>query len=190
MALSNLTKDLLSAISKGIASTKVLAVPENGQVTFSNLDFTSAGQIFSIEDSFSIEWGEPTITEIKVDQGLASIDTKIEQGEVTFSANYPTIAEAALAEFFKAGNTSISVTADATHSYTGKSIFTDPKSTELTMLIEDQNQEFGIVLARVSVTARLAYDSDSKIWYIGLDGRVLTNLKSNEGDILIAKKPA
>lgn len=190
MALNSLTKDLLSAISKGISSTKILPVPEGGQVTMASLDFTDAGQIFSIEDSFALDWGEPTLTEVKVDQGLATIDVKIEQGEITFAANYPTIAEAAMKEFFKASTSQVTITGDATHSYKGTSIFTDPKTTEASLLIEDQNQEFAVVLARVSLTARLAYDSDTNIWYIGLDGRVLTNLKSGEGDILVAKKTA
>lgn len=190
MALNSLTKDLLAALGKGIASTKILPVVD-GKVTMSGLDFTDAGQIFSIEDSFALDWAEPTLDETKVDQGLATIDIKIEQGEITFAANYPTIAEEAMKEFFKTSTAGqVTVIGDAEHSYKGTSIFTDPKTTEVSLLIEDQNQEFAVVLARVSITARLAYDGDKKIWYIGLNGRVLSNLKDGEGDALVAKKTA
>lgn len=193
MALNALTPELIASLSKGIATTKVLGVTD-GKVTFNNLDFSSAGEIFSIEDSLNIDWAEPTLTEVKVDQGQKTIDSKVEQGEITFSANYPTIAEAALAEFFTAGTTEATITGskigEAAKSYTGKSIFTSPKTTEVTMLIEDQNQAFAIVMARVSLTARLAFDSDNKLWYIGLNGRVLSNLEAGQGDILVAKATA
>lgn len=187
MAIDKLTKDLLAKIGKGIAHTRVLGVTD-GKVTFSNLDFSQGGEIFSIENSLEINWDEPTLSELKVDQGLQTIDISIEQGELTFAANYPTLAEDALAEFFKTAKTASTIKASADVSYTGKSIFTEPKTTELSILIEDQNEAFGICLARVSVTARLALDNDSKVWYIGLNGRVLANLEDGQGDILVAPK--
>lgn len=186
MALSALTKDLMDKLARGIASTKVLAVT-NGQVALSTLDFSAAGQIFSIENSFALDWPAPTLNPIKVDQGEMTIALDVDKGDITFSANYPTVAEAALAEFFKMGKAS-TVKSSATVSYAGTSMFTTPKTTEVSLLVEDENQEFGIVFARVALTARLAYDSDNEIWYIGLDGQVLANLKDGEGDVLVAPK--
>lgn len=185
MALSNLTQALLDKLARGIASTKVLAA--NGEVALSTLDFSNAGQIFSIEDSLSIDWPEPTINSVKVDQGQQTIAIDVEKGDITFSANYPTIAEEALAEFFESGKECV-VTSSAGQTYTGTSIFTSAKTTEVSLLIEDENKDFALVFARVSLTARLAYDTENKIWYIGLNGQVLANLKDGEGDVLIAPK--
>jgi hypothetical protein len=185
---STLTKDLLNSLARGIATTKILPGAANGAVTMSSLSFTTAGLIYSIEGSLSIEWAEPTLEELKVDQGQQSIAVDIEKGDITFSANYPTIAQAALTEFFDADSTSVTVTADASHQYQGKGIFLTPKQTEVTMMIEDQDQEWAIIFARVSLTARLVYDSDNRIWYIGLNGRILSNLADGQPDALIIPK--
>lgn len=185
---STLTKDLLNSLARGIATTKILPGAANGAVTMSSLNFTTAGLIYSIEGSLSIEWAEPTLEELKVDQGQQSIAVDIEKGDITFSANYPTIAQAALTEFFDADSTTATVTADASHQYQGKGIFLTPKQTEVTMMIEDQDQEWAIIFARVSLTARLVYDSDNRIWYIGLNGRILSNLADGQPDALIIPK--
>ena len=187
---STLSKDLLNSLARGIATTKILPVASSGAVTMSGLNFTTAGLLYSIEGSLAIEWAEPTLEEIKVDQLQQTIAVDIEKGDITFTANYPTIAEAALQELFKADSTSKTVTADSNTQYQGKGIFLTPKQTEVTMMIEDQDQKYAVIFARVSLTARLVYDSDNRIWYIGLDGRVLANLASNEPDALIIPKKA
>lgn len=183
---STLSKDLLASVSRGITSTRLLPVTD-GKVTVSALDFTNAGLIYSIEDSFTIDWSEPTLNNIRVDQGLQVIAVDTEQGDITFSANYPTIAEAALSEFFKVGKASV-ITTDANVTFTGKSYFTEPRTVEASLLIEDQDSKFVITFARVSITARLSFDSDTNIWYIALNGRVLANLEDGEGDIIVAPK--
>lgn len=189
MAISSATlkKELLDSLARGIASTKILPVT-SGSVTTGSLDFTNAGLIYSIEGSLNIEWAEPTLEELKVDQMQQTIAVDVEKGDITFSANYPTIAEAAIAEFFEADSTSKTITADASTQYQGKGFFLSPKQTEVSMMIEDQAKNFAVIFARVSLTARIVYDSDNRIWYIGLDGRILSNLAENEPDALIIPK--
>lgn len=189
MAISSTTlkKELLDSLARGIASTKILPVT-SGSVTTGSLDFTNAGLIYSIEGSLNIEWAEPTLEELKVDQMQQTIAVDVEKGDITFSANYPTIAEAAIAEFFEADSTSKTITADANTQYQGKGFFLSPKQTEVSMMIEDQAKNFAVIFARVSLTARIVYDSDNRIWYIGLDGRILSNLAENEPDALIIPK--
>lgn len=189
MAISSVTlkKELLDSLARGIASTKILPVA-SGSVTTGSLDFTNAGLIYSIEGSLNIEWAEPTLEELKVDQMQQTIAVDVEKGDITFSANYPTIAEAAIAEFFEADSTSKTITADASTQYQGKGFFLSPKQTEVSMMIEDQAKNFAVIFARVSLTARIVYDSDNRIWYIGLDGRILSNLAENEPDALIIPK--
>lgn len=189
MAINNTTlrKDLLDSLARGIATTKILPVT-SGSVTTGSLDFTNAGLLYSIEGSLSIEWAEPTLDEIKVDQMQQTIAVYVTKGDITFTANYPTIAEEALGEFFNADSSTKTITADANTQYTGKGIFLSPKQTEVTMMIEDQAQKYAVIFARVSLTARLVYDSDNRIWYIGLDGRILNNLADGEPDALVLPK--
>lgn len=184
---STFTKDLLAKLMRGIAKTSIAPVTD-GSVTFSSSTFANAGQIFSIEDSLSIEWSEPTITEVRVDQGLQTIAMDIEKGDITFSANYPTVASAAISELFKCSSGAVSITSADGVAYSGTGVFLEPKTTEVSVLIEDMNEEYSIAFARVSLTARLAYDNDTKVWYIGLDGRVLNNLADGQPDAVVSEK--
>lgn len=192
---SDFTKALLASLARGIATTKIKDVPAGGEVTLSALDFSSgAGQLFSIEGSFNLDWPEPTLDEIRVDQGLQTIAMDVDKGDISFSANYPAVAEAALKYFFKNDEVSATITTEAAGSstpavtYTGTSFFIQPKTAEVSIAIEDQDQKYCITMARVALTARLAYDADNKIWYIGLNGRVLTNLKAGEADMVVAAR--
>jgi hypothetical protein len=186
------TKDLLAKLARGISKTYIAPVT-SGSVSFSSTTFASAGLLYSIEGSLAIDWAEPSISEIRVDQGLQTIAMDIEKGEVTFSANYPTMAGAALAEFFEqVGSSNFSVATPDTVpvAYSGPGFTLEPKTTEVSVMITDMDEKFAICMARVSLTARIAYDSDNKIWYIGLNGRVLANLATNQPDVVISEKVA
>lgn len=183
------TKDLLAKLARGIAKTYIAPVTD-GSVTFSSSTFTNAGLLYSVEGSLAIDWAEPSISEIRVDQGLQTIAMDVEKGEVTFSANYPTMASAALSELFAKVGTTFTVAPPETNpaSYTGTGFTLEPKTTEVSVMITDMDEQFAICMARVSLTARIAYDSDNKIWYIGLNGRVLANLAENQPDVVVAEK--
>lgn len=187
MAINNTTlkKELLDALARGIATTKILPVASGGAVTMSALDFTTAGLIYSIEGSFNLDWAEPTLDEIKVDQMQQTIAVDVEKGDISFSANYPTIAQEAIGEFFDMSSVTSSITADASHTYSGTGFFLNPKQTEVTLMVEDQDHKFTVVFARVSITARLAYDTETRIWYLGLNGRVLSNLADGQPDAVV-----
>lgn len=184
------TKELLAKLARGISKTYIAPVT-SGSVTFTTSTFTNAGLLYSVEGSLAIDWAEPSISEIRVDQGLQTIAMDVEKGEVTFSANYPTMAGAALAEFFdQVGSSNFTVETPETTplSFAGPGFTLEPKTTEVSVMITDMDEKFAIIMARVSLTARIAYDSDNKIWYIGLNGRVLANLAENQPDVLVAEK--
>lgn len=186
---STFTKDLLAKLARGISKTYIAPVTD-GSVTFSASTFSNAGLLYSVEGSLAIDWSEPSITEIRVDQGLQTIALDVEKGDITFSANYPTMASAALAEFFdQVGSSNFTVaTPDTTPiSFSGPGFTLEPKTTEVSVMITDMDEKFAITMARVSLTARIAYDSDNKIWYIGLNGRVLTNLAANQPDAVVGE---
>lgn len=182
------TKALLDKLARGIAKTYINPVTD-GSVTFDANAFANAGLLYSIEGSMEIDWPEPDISEIRVDQGLQTIAMDVEKGDITFSANYPTAAAAALSEFFKTvGVANFTFTDPDGQSFSGPGLSTEPKTTEVSILIKDMDEQFTIAMARVSLTARIAYDTDTRVWYIGLNGRVLTNLAENQPDVVVAEK--
>ena len=190
MAISNstFTKALLDKLARGIAKTYIAPVT-GGSVTFSASTFSNAGLLFSVEGSMEIDWPEPDISEIRVDQGLQTIAMDVDKGDITFSANYPAVAGVVLSEFFKTvGTGNVTITSPDGVTYEGPGLSTEPKTTEVSVLIEDMDSQFSITMARVSLTARLAYDAENKLWYIGLNGRVLTNLAANQPDVVVAEK--
>lgn len=182
------TKALLDKLARGIAKTYINPVTD-GSVTFDANAFANAGLLYSIEGSMEIDWPEPNISEIRVDQGRLTIAMDVEKGDITFSANYPTAAAAALSEFFKTvGVANFTFTDPDGQSFSGPGLSTEPKTTEVSILIKDMDEQFTIAMARVSLTARIAYDTDTRVWYIGLNGRVLTNLAENQPDVVVAEK--
>lgn len=180
-------KALLEKLARGIAKTYIQDVTD-GSVQLSTLSLANAGLLYSIEGSFELDWPEPTIDEIRVDQGLMTIATDVDKGDISFSANYPPMAAVVLKTFFKVNTSDVTITTADGVTYKGPGLFLEPKTTEVTMSVEDNDGEFQIAMARVALTARLAYDSDNKLWYIGLNGRVLANLKEGEADFTVAQK--
>lgn len=187
-----LTHALLADLNKGITKTAFLPISE-GQATLNAADFSAADLIYSIKNSFSMDWSEPTIDEIKVDQNDEVIDTDMSDiGEVTITANYPSQAGTALAYFFTQAKSLSGVkdpgwtSGDAT--FEGASFFRKPKQVEGSLLCTSASGKSMIVFARVQITARELRDNDTGLWYIGLTGKMLTNLKDGEGDFAVLKQ--
>lgn len=184
-----LTHALLSDLHKGIAQTALLPVVD-GQGTLNAADFSDADLLYSIKDSFDISWDEPTVEEIKVDQNDETIDTNMtDEGEVTLTANYPSNAGAALEYFFKKAKAVTGVTGPNGKTYSGSSYFKRPKTIEVSLMSTSSSEESCVIFARFQITARFLRDSDTGLWYIGLTGKMLTNLKDGEGDFAVLKAP-
>ena len=189
-----LTHALLSDLHKGISQTALLPIAD-GQGTLNAADFSAADLIYSIKDSFTVEWSDPTVDEILVDQNDEVIDTNMsDEGQVTISANYPSQATAALGYFFTQAKTLSGVVGPAVGSdsitYSGASYFKKPKTIECSLMSTSASRQSSIIFARVQITARLQRDSDTGLWYIALTGTMLTNLKDGEGDFAVLKAPS
>lgn len=181
------TKELLEELMRGIAKTSIAPVAD-GAVTFSSTTFSNAGRLYSVEGSLNLDWPEPTLEEIRIDQGLQTIAMDVDKGDISFSANYPAMAADVLKEFFKHTESDVTLVSPDGVSYVGPGLFVEPQTTEVSVLIEDMNEQYAIAMARVALTARLAYDTDRKLWYLGLNGRVLANLAANQPDAVAGKK--
>ena len=190
---ATLTHALLADLHKGITATALIPCL-NGSATLNAADFSDADLIYSLKDSFQVDWSEPTVDEIKVDQNDETIDSDMSDiGDVTITANYPTQAVAALEYFFEKAKAVSGVkgpgweSGDAT--YSGASFFKKPKQVEVSLMSTSASGKSCIIFARVQFTAREQRDNDTGLWYIALTGKMLSNLADGEGDIAVLKQP-
>lgn len=184
--MAKLTKELLKPLHKGNAAIALLPT-EDGVVTFSNLDFSAADLIYSIKGTFQITQDDPEVTELKIDQGDAVIDSTTESGAITITASYPTLAEDAFAFFYKEAKEVSGVKGITSKTYTGKSFFNTPKQIECSLMALSQDESTAIAFARVQFTVVMRQDNEDQPFYLSVTGKVLTNLKADEGDFVILK---
>jgi hypothetical protein len=185
--MAKLTKELLKPLHKGNAAIALLPT-ENGVVSFSTLDFSAADLIYSIKGTFQITQDDPEVTELKIDQGDAVIDSTTESGAITITASYPTLAEDAFAYFYKEAQTVTGVKGISSgKTYSGKSFFNTPKQIECSLMALSQDETTAIAFARVQFTVVMRQDNEDQPFYLSVTGKVLTNLKADEGDFVILK---
>ena len=185
---ATLTKAMLADLHKGNASISLLACPATGQVTFADLDFSAADQIFTTKDSFTIADADPTITNIQIDQLNEIIDTDIEDGDYVINANIPSIATAVLDYFYNAGVTVTGLKGqDGTTTYGGKA-YLGRKEVYVSILVESASKNTAVCFARVKcIVNKPSRDDNSNPAYLKFAGYVNTNLKANEGTFAVLK---
>lgn len=186
---TTLTKAMLADLMKGNASISLIECPDSGEVEFADLDFTAADQIFSTKDSFQLSPADPTLTNLQVDQFNEIIDTDIEEGDYTMTANIPSVATAVLDYFYNAGVTISQMKGqDGTTTYDGKG-YTNRKEKYASILVESESKKTAVVFARVKVTVNPpARDDNSAPTYLKFTGTIGANLKANEGNFAVLKK--
>lgn len=185
--MAKLNKELLKPLHKGNAAI-ALKETTNGVVDFASLDFSDADLIYSIKGTFQISQDDPEVTELKIDQGDAVIDSTTESGAITITASYPTLAEDAFAFFYKEGKSVTGVKGITSgKTYSGKSFFNTPKQIECSLLAVSQDESTAIAFARVQFTVVMKQDNEDQPFYLSVTGKVLTNLKDGEGDFVVLK---
>lgn len=185
--MATLNKELLKPLHKGNAAIALLPT-DTGVVEFSTLDFSAADLIYSIKGTFQITQDDPEVTELKIDQGDAVIDSTTESGAITITASYPTIAEEAFAFFYKEAKEVSGVKGITSgKTYGGKSFFNTPKQIECSLMALSQDESTAIAFARVQFTVVMRQDNEDQPFYLSVTGKVLTNLKDGEGDFVVLK---
>ena len=183
--MATLTKAMIDDLHKGMASLSLLEYADGG-VTFSNLDFTGADQIFTLKDSFSITPSDPTSEEIKIDQKDQTIDTTTETGEYKMAGQIPSVATEVLDYFM---NDAVAVNGlkgqDGT-SYSGKSYYIEPKEVICSVLVESASQKTAIVFAKVKfVVPGVTLENASTPAYVAFNADVLANAATGQGDFAV-----
>lgn len=186
-------KSLLATLFKGQSHFSLMPYDTTNGVTWADLSFSGADEFFTIKDSFQLSQADPTVTEIKIDQLDAVIDTTTENGEWTFTGNIPAIAIAYCDIFFNKG---VSVTStnkiigqDGTE-YTAQAYFATPKEVYATVLIENQAITEGLAFARVKMTVGVSNDDSTNPGYLKVSGTILNNTEATglQGDWMICNK--
>ena len=184
-----LTKAMLSDMMKGNASISLLACPANGEVTFANLDFDTADQIFTTKDSFQIASSDVTINNFQIDQFDEIVDSSFEEGDYTINANIPSIASAILDYFYEDGATISQMKGqDGTTTYDGTG-YSERKELYCSVLVESASKKTAVCFARVRVTVNPpSRDNNTDPAYLKFVGTIVANLKAGQGNFAVLKK--
>lgn len=183
--MATLTKAMIDDLHKGMASLSLLAYPDGG-VTFSNLDFTGADQIFTLKDSFSITPSDPTSEEIKIDQKDQTIDTTTETGEYKMAGQIPSIATEVLDYFMNKAAAVTGVKGQDGDTYAGSSYYIEPKEVIVSVLVESASKKTAIVFGKVKfVIPGVTLENAATPAYLAFNADVLANAKSGEGDFAV-----
>ncbi|MCQ2141683.1 MAG: hypothetical protein MJY83_04995 [Bacteroidales bacterium] len=184
--MATLTAAMLDDLHRGCTAISILPYLSGGVTSFSSLDFSSADQIFTLQDSFQISKGDPSTTEIKVDQEQRTIDTDVEEGEWTLAGNIPSVAQAVLEYFYtKKGSTITGVKGQGSSiaNYTSGQAYTSKsKEVEVTMLVESASKKTAIIFAHVKMSVGFTNDDNSTPAYLRMTGNILANTKDGVGD--------
>lgn len=188
--MATLTQNMIDDLHKGMASISLKAYDSENGVTFSNLDFAEADQIFTLKDSFSITPSDPTSEEIKIDQKDQTIDTTVTTGEYKMAGQIPTIAAEVLSYFMSEANGSITGIKgqDGKVTYSGSSFFAEPKEVLATVLIESASKKTALAFAKVKfVVSGVTLENASTPAYLAFNADILANGKAGEGDFAVLK---
>lgn len=183
--MATLTKAMIDDLHKGMASLSLLEYAEGG-VTFSNLDFTGADQIFTLKDSFSITPSDPTSEEIKIDQKDQTIDTTTETGEYKMAGQIPSVATEVLDFFMNKAATVTGVKGQEGDTYSGSSYYIEPKEVICSALVESASKKTAIVFAKVKfVVPGVTLENASTPAYVAFNADVLANAATGQGDFAV-----
>ena len=185
--MATLTKAMIDDLHKGMASLSLLEYAEGG-VTFSNLDFTGADQIFTLKDSFSITPSDPTSEEIKIDQKDQTIDTTTETGEYKMAGQIPSVATEVLDFFMNKAATVTGVKGQDGDTYAGSSYYIEPKEVICSVLVESASKKTAIAFAKVKFAVPgVTLENASTPAYLAFNADVLANAKTGQGDFAVLR---
>ena len=173
-----ITDSILTALNTGNSVLKLLPYTPGTGANLASLNFTSADEIFTLEDSFQISKDAASFSATKIDQKHRVIEREFSVGEnYTMVGNIPSIATALLDIAFEAGS-AVAVSAvngDKTYSST-KAYKLTPKVEEYSVLCVSQNGNTAVVFGRVRfIFSEPQHDDNTNATYIHFDAVILPN---------------
>lgn len=188
--MATIDKEILKKIKKGNASIRF--IEQTGKLVDGMFD--TANEIFTLEDSLSIDQADPSKEEVKLDQLKSSVLTTYESGEFTLSGTIPSMAKELLDEFFTTKGDAVTLTEGISGTEgakykkaSGYSI--ESRQKKATVMIESEDRTLAIVFMNVSMTASFRWGSvKSEPMGIELSGEVLSNLEEGADDFYILER--
>lgn len=187
---ATLTEAMLKDLMVGNAGIRI--VEQVGTLT--DTTFDDADQIFTTEGTLNIAQGDPTKTEIKIDQSDLAIDTSYTSGEFPITGTVPSSAIPLFDYFYNKSTIQPTLTSgitsvDGTTKYKQASGYNlDNKRKKVTMLVESQSKKTAVVFMNVDMVVSLNW-GDVKTNPLGLNfnGTVLKNTTEGQSDFVILK---
>jgi hypothetical protein len=188
--MATLTKAMIDDLHKGMAAISLLPYTEGG-VTFSNLDFEGADQIFTLKDTFSVTPSDPTSEEIKIDQKDQTIDTTTETGEYKMAGQIPSAAVELLDYFMNKATAVTGVKGQEGDTYAGSSYYIEPKEVIVSVLVESASKKTAVVFAKVKfVVPGVTIENAATPLYVGFNADILANAREGQGDLAVLRAAA
>lgn len=193
--MPTISSAILNDLNTGNAHLRLIPYVAGTGVNFAvegGVDFSSADEIFTLEDTFNMAKDEASFNAIKIDQKHKIIEQSVTAGDNwVISGNVPSIATALLDLAFEAGATTAKAKVSASKTYQGKGYYMGSKESEYTILAESQSGNSAIMLARVKlIFSEPQHDDNTTPTYIHFQGAVLPNEAASQGDFAVLKEPA
>lgn len=151
--MPTLSKQAFDKVFVGIASIQLAPTGVLAITTFDNAD-----EIFTVKDSVSFSQGQPTKTEILVDQFSAPIAATYEAGEFTITGNIPSVAKEILEYFFEKNAATPPVITGFT---SGTAIDLTNKVINAMMKITSQDRQLAVVIPNCEFICNINWDTTS-----------------------------
>lgn len=182
-----LTQAILNDLNTGNSVLKLLPYTAGGVnlAAQGGIDFSSADEIFTLENTFQISKDAPSFSATKIDQKHRIIESAVEAGDnYTMTGNIPSIALDLLDLAFESVTGSVTVK-DGDDTYTaGKAHKYGSKEAEYTVLARSQSGNSAVVFARVKfVFSEPQHDDNTTPTYVQFNAVMLPN-ENASGDFV------
>ena len=193
--MPNISEAIIKDLNTGNAHLRLIPYVAGTGVNFAvegGVDFSSADELFTLENTFQLTKDAPSFNATKIDQKNKVIENSVEKGDNWLvQGHVPSIATTLMDLGFEAGAASAKAKVSATKTYTGKGYYMGGKEVEYTMLAESQSGNSAIMLGRVKlVFSEPQHDDNSTPTYVHFEGPVLPNEYTGAGDFAVLKEPA
>lgn len=185
--MATLTNAILNDLNTGNAVLKLLPYTAGGVnlAASGGIDFSSADEIFTLENSFQIQKDAPSFTSTRIDQKHKVIESAVTAGEnYTMTGNIPSIAVDLLALGFEKVTGSITVK-NGNENYTSTAAFKyGGLEKEFTVLAISQSGNSAVVFARVRfIFSEPQHDDNTTPTYVQFNAAMLPN-ENASGDFV------
>lgn len=187
MAMTTMTEAILDDLHTGNAEIRIKDYDAKDWETNAVIDFSGASVIYTAKDTLEVNQEQPTVSELKLDQGDRTYSSTSEAGAFTIAGLIPSVAEAVFENFMTKydGRDSYNVKVSANETMAGKGYETGVKKIEGTVLLISESRKSAIVLGKVELYGAFTGASSDAGAGINMAGTVVAN--PNGPDIIVLK---